>query len=71
MKLDYFPDTDTLYIALSDRPSTESEDIADNVVADYDAAGSVVGIEIEHASKMVQLDRIEVNRIPGKVFEVT
>ncbi len=48
MKVQYFPDTDTLYIELIDTPSVESEEIMEGVVFDYDKEGKVVGIEIEY-----------------------
>ena len=48
MKVQYFPETDTLYIELTDVPSVESEEIMEGVVLDYDKEGKVVGIEIEH-----------------------
>jgi len=48
MKVQYFPDTDTLYIELIDVQSVESEEIMEGVVFDYDKEGKVVGIEIEH-----------------------
>ena len=47
MKLNYYPDTDSLYIDLSERPSVESREIADGIVLDYDAAGHLVGIDID------------------------
>ena len=48
MKIQYFPDTDTLYIEIFEVPSIESEEVMDGVVVDYDKDGRVVGIEIEH-----------------------
>ena len=53
MKLHYYPETDSLYIELNERPSTDadSHEVADNLVIDFDAAGDVVGIDIEHASR--------------------
>ena len=36
MKLNYFPDTDSLYIDLSEQPSTDSQEISEGVVLDYD-----------------------------------
>ena len=67
MKLTYFRDTDTLYIALSDAPSVESEEIREGVVLDYGSQGGIVGIEIEAASRTVQLDRLEVSQLPQGV----
>ena len=43
MKLDYYPETDSLYIDLLDRESSESRVISEGVVLDYDADGNLVG----------------------------
>jgi uncharacterized protein YuzE len=64
MKLTYFQETDTLYIALREDPSVESEEIRDGLVLDYGNTGAIVGIEIEGASRSVQLDRLEVSALP-------
>ena len=40
MKLNYYADTDSLYIDLSERASVESREISEGVVVDYDAAGT-------------------------------
>ncbi len=48
MKVQYFPDTDTLYIELVEAPSVESEEITEGVVLDYDSQGRIIGIEIEN-----------------------
>ncbi len=53
MKLSYHPETDSLYIDLSDRPSAESREISERVVLDYDADGQLVGIDIDNASAKV------------------
>jgi hypothetical protein len=37
MKLNYYPDTDCLYIDPSEKPSVESREISEGVVLDYDA----------------------------------
>jgi uncharacterized protein YuzE len=47
MKLNYYSDTDSLYIDLSEQPSVESREISEGVVLDYDAAGNLVGIDID------------------------
>lgn len=67
MTLDYFDTTDTLYINLKDVASVKSEEVADGFVLDYDAAGKVVGLEIEDASRRVQLERLVLNHLPGAV----
>ncbi len=48
MKIQYFPETDTLYIEFIEVSSVESEEVMEGVVFDYDKEGNVVGIEIEH-----------------------
>ena len=55
MKIQYFPEADTLSIRLNDRPSIELEEIAPDVMIDFDAAGGAVGLEIDLASSKVDL----------------
>lgn len=71
MKLNYFPDTDSLYIDLSERVSTESREISDGVVLDYDQDGNLVGIDIDNASRKVQLDQLTVSKLPGTIEQLT
>ena len=67
MKVDYFPDTDSLYIDLSEQPSVESREISEGVVLDYDASGHLVGIDIDNASTKVELHRFVVSKLPASV----
>jgi len=67
MKLNYYPDTDSLYIDLSERLGTESREISEGVVLDYDAEGKLVGIDIDNASNKVELQKLILSRLPGKV----
>ena len=67
MKLHYFPETDSLYIDLSERPSAESREISEGVVLDYDNRGNLVGIDIDNASKKVDLRRLVLSKLPAKV----
>ena len=71
MKVNYFPDTDSLYIDLSERASAESREISDGVVLDYDQDGNLVGIDIDNASLKVQLDQLTVSKLPGTVEQLT
>jgi uncharacterized protein YuzE len=64
MKLSYYPDTDSLYIDLLERPSVESREISEGVVLDYDAAGNVVGIDIDNASRKVALEELTLSKLP-------
>lgn len=67
MKLTYFPETDTLYIDLADRPSTESEVLNENLIIDLDNEGRPVGITVEHYSQTVTTPAIEVS-LPGELL---
>jgi len=64
MIFQYYPDTDMLYIKLAARVSTESEEVAPGIVLDFDERNQVIGIEIEDASKLVDLSRLEVSALP-------
>jgi uncharacterized protein YuzE len=59
VKIQYFPDTDTLYIGIADRPSTESEVISESLIVDLDERGKPVGITIEHYSQTADSTTIE------------
>ncbi len=64
MKLHYYPETDSLYIDLSSSPSSDSKEISEGLVAGYDDQGSVVGLDIQHASKSLDLTKIETKHLP-------
>jgi uncharacterized protein YuzE len=64
MKLNYYPDTDSLYIDLSEQPSVESREITEGIVLDYDAAGHLVGIDIDNASRKVELKQLTLSKLP-------
>ena len=64
MKLRYYPETDSLYIDLSERTSVDSREVAEGVVLDFDDGGTLVGIDIDHASQIVDLSRLEAESLP-------
>ena len=64
MVFEYYPETDTLYIKLIDGVSAESEEIAPGVVLDFDEHNRVIGIEIEDASKFVDMSKVELRALP-------
>jgi uncharacterized protein YuzE len=71
MKLSYYPETDSLYIDLSETPSVESREISEGVVLDYDAAGNVVGIDIDNASQKVALQELTLSKLPFILQTIT
>ena len=64
MKFEYYQDTDSLYIDLSEKPSVDSDEVAPGIVLDFDENGNIVGIDIDHASKFVNLSRVESVSLP-------
>ena len=55
MEFNYYPETDSLYINLSEQPSMESYEISEGVLLDYDADGKLVGIDIDNVSNKVKI----------------
>ena len=67
MKLNYYPETDSLYIDLSEQSSVESQEISEDILLDYDAEDRLVGIDIDNASHKVDMEKLILNKLPGKV----
>jgi uncharacterized protein YuzE len=55
MKLSYYPETDSLYVEVAERPSAESRAISEGGVLDYAEDGKLVGLDIDIASNKVEL----------------
>ena len=70
MKLNYYPETDSLYIDLSEKTSVESREISEGVVLDYDAEGNLVGIDIDNASTKVELKELSLRKLPAEIKAV-
>ncbi len=64
MKLHYYPETDSLYIELKKQPGAETREIAAGLNVDFDAQGDVVGIDIDHASRKLDLTSLETVALP-------
>lgn len=64
MKVHYDTQTDSLYIEFSHQPGSDAREVAPGIVLDFDATGSLVGIDIQHASKVVDLNRLDTESFP-------
>ncbi len=51
MKVEYFVETDTLYIEFRPGDVVETRDLDENTLLDLDAAGNVLALTVEHASE--------------------
>jgi len=67
MRLSYYPETDSLYIDLAERPSAESKEVSEGIVLDYDADGNLVGIDIDNASKKLELKKLVLSKLPTEI----
>lgn len=67
MKLNYHPETDSLYIDLAEHPGVDSREVSEGIILDYDADGAVVGIDIDNASRKVALGRLILTGMPGEI----
>ena len=66
MRIDYYAETDSLYIDLADKVGSDSREVAPGVALDFDESGRLVGIDIDHASEVVDLSRLDVEGVPVK-----
>jgi uncharacterized protein YuzE len=64
MRIEYFPDTDSLYIDLAERAGVDTMEIGAGIVVDLDQDGHPVGIDIDQASQHLDLRTLDVRRIP-------
>ena len=53
MKIQYFPDTDTLAIELTRNHVTSTDVVSDDLILDYDEQGKVVAITLDNYSQNV------------------
>ena len=67
MKLNYYPDIDSLYINFSATPSTRSHEVSEGIVLDYDEEGRLTGIDIDNASHKIDLKEVSMRRVPAEI----
>jgi len=64
MKLNYYPETDFLYIDLSSKKSASSQEISEGIVVDFDTHGNIVGLDIDNASRKLDLKELSIHKVP-------
>ena len=63
MKVQYFEDTDTLYIEFCRGKIVETKDLDETTVLDLDEAGNVCAITLEHASTRTDVNHLTLDGI--------
>jgi len=71
MRINYYKETDSLYIDLSSKTSADSKEVSEGVVLDYDKEGNLVGIDIDNASKKLNMNELILDKLPSKVQTIT
>jgi uncharacterized protein YuzE len=64
VRLSYYPETDSLYIDLSAKESSESREVSPGIVLDYDDENNLVGIDIDNASRKLDLKELTLSKLP-------
>ena len=70
MKRHYYPETDSLYVELKAGPGAETREVSDGLNVDLDAVGSVLGSDIDQASKRLDLSTLETKELPVRSARV-
>ncbi|MFH1452786.1 MAG: DUF2283 domain-containing protein [Armatimonadota bacterium] len=68
MKFNYYPETDSLYIDLSEKESVDSKEVSPGIILDFDSEGHLAGIDIDNASKILELRKLEAVSLPLDSF---
>lgn len=66
MKLHYYPETDSLHIELKAASGAETREVAPGLNVDLDAAGDVIGFDIDGASRRLDLTTLETVALPAR-----
>jgi uncharacterized protein YuzE len=67
MRIQYFPDTDTVYMQLNNNPVSETRDLDENTLIDVDVRGNLVGITIEHAKERADISNFVFQQVATPV----
>lgn len=63
MKMNYYDDTDTLYIEFMESDVVETKDLDENTLLDLDQNGQTISITVEHASQRTDVNKLVLSGI--------
>jgi len=61
MKIQYFKETDSMYISFNNNPSTETVVINDSVNLDFDENKQITGIDIHSGASSFNINELELD----------
>ncbi|MBP6740713.1 MAG: DUF2283 domain-containing protein [Leptospiraceae bacterium] len=64
MKIDYFKETDSLYISFLDIPATETIAVNENINVDLDINKNLIGIDVHSGASKFNWNSLELNNMP-------
>jgi uncharacterized protein YuzE len=65
MRIQYFEDTDTLYLVFKEATVDETRDLDENTLIDFDAQGNLVSMTIEHARDRADVANFSFQQVPA------
>jgi len=65
MRIQYFEDTDTLYLVFKEAAVDETRDLDENTLVEFDAQGNLVSMTIEHARERADVANLSFQQIPA------
>ncbi len=66
MKIQYFEDTDTLYMVFNKAKVGETKDLNENTLVEFDTQGNLVSMTMEHARERADLANFSFHQGPAK-----
>ena len=66
MKIKYFQETDTLYLAFRDGEITETRELDENTLLDFDSQGNICAITVEHAKDRADIPNFSYEQVTGR-----
>lgn len=65
MRVQYFEDSDTLYVVFREAEVDESKDLDENTLVEFDAEGNLVSMTVEHARERADIPNFSFQQILG------
>jgi uncharacterized protein YuzE len=63
MRIQYFHDTDTLYIVFDDNIASETKELDENTLIDLDEQGNLISLTLEHAKARTNIADLSFQQI--------